>query len=102
MRAAITAGALLTALMAARGAASRAEAQQVTPRQQPGATITLYEPEQHDLYDGRFVLSASRVYMVGGLHDAAGWNHMDNAAASARPVKGSVEIDVDEIKEAYF
>ena len=98
MRAAITAGALLTALLAAQDAASRAEAQQVTPRQQPGATITLYEPEQHDLYDGRFVLSASRVHMVGGLHDAAGWNHMDNAAASVRPVAGSVEIDVDEIR----
>ncbi len=39
-----------------------ANAQEATPRRQPGAEITLYAPEQHDLYDGHFVLSAGRVY----------------------------------------
>ncbi len=73
---------------------------QATPRQQPGAAITLYAPEQHDLYDGRFVMSAGRVYMVGGLHDAPGWNHMDNAAGTVRPVTGTVELDVDEIRNS--
>ena len=58
----------------------------------------MYAPEQHDLYDGHFVLSAGRVYMVGGLHDASGWNHMDNDASRVHPVEGTVEIDVDEIK----
>jgi hypothetical protein len=71
---------------------------QSTPRQQPGAQITLYAPEQHDLYDGHFVLSASRVYMVGGLNDAAGWNHMANDASMIHPADGTVDIDVDEIK----
>ena len=33
-----------------------AEGQEATPRMQPGAAMTLYAPEQHDLYDGRFVL----------------------------------------------
>ena len=61
------------------------------PRQQPGATITVFAPEQHDLYDGHFVLSASRIYMVGGLNDAPGWDHMDNAAATVKPVTGTVE-----------
>ena len=60
---------------------------QSTPRRQPGADITLYAPEQHDLYDGHFVLSASRVYQVAGLHDAAGWNHMSNDASAIHPVK---------------
>lgn len=68
------------------------------PRQQPGATVTLYAPEQHDLYDGRFIISASRVYMVGGLADPVGWDHIDNAAKNLRPAAGTVEIDVDEIK----
>jgi hypothetical protein len=77
---------------------SVASAQQPNPRQQPGATITLFAPEQHDLYDGHFVLSANRIYMVGGLNDAPGWDHMDNAAATVKPVSGSVEIDVDELK----
>ena len=26
--------------------------------------MTVYTPEQHDLYDGRFVLSAGRVHKV--------------------------------------
>jgi hypothetical protein len=72
--------------------------QTANPRQQPGAAVTVFAPEQHDLYDGHFVLSATRVYMVGGLNDAPGWDHMDNAAAHLRPASGTVDIDVDEIK----
>jgi hypothetical protein len=73
-------------------------AQQPDPRQQPGAPITMYAPEQHDLYDGRFIMSASRVHMVGTLNDPPGWDHMDNAAANVRAVSGTAEIDVDEIR----
>ena len=80
-------------------AAVAALAQQAAnPRQQPGAAVTVFAPEQHDLYDGHFVLSANRIYMVGGLNDAPGWDHMDNAAAHLRPASGTAEIDVDEIK----
>jgi hypothetical protein len=72
--------------------------QQPNPRQPPGATITIFAPEQHDLYDGRFSISANRVYMVGGLNDAPGWDHMDNDAKSLRPASGTAEITVDEIR----
>ena len=72
-------------------------AQQATPRQPPGAEMTVYTPEQHDLYDGRFILSAGRVYMVGGLDDLPGWNHIDNDAATVHTVDGTVEVDVNEI-----
>src|SRR5687767_10660291 len=75
-------------------------AQQPNPRQQPGAPIHVYAPEQHDLYDGRFILSANRIYMVGGLDDPEGWEHLDNAAKTVKPVSGSVEIDVDEIRNS--
>lgn len=68
------------------------------PRQQPGATITMFAPEQHDLYDGRFVLSANRVHMVGTVADPVGWDHLDNAAATVRPANGTVELNVDEIQ----
>ena len=51
---------------------SIAAQQQADPRQQPGAAITLFAPEQHDLYDGHFVLSANRIYMAGGLNDPLG------------------------------
>ena len=68
------------------------------PRQQPGAQVTLFAPEQHDLYDGRFVVSASRIYMIGGLNDPPGWDHLDNDAKSLRPASGTAEIDVNEIQ----
>lgn len=74
----------------------QARAQQATPRQQPGAEITLYAPEQHDLYDGRFVLEAGRIYQVGTLHDPPGWDHIGNDAADLRPVHGTASVDVDE------
>ena len=87
----------LAAAVAAAGAVASAQ-QPANPRQQPGAAVTVFAPEQHDLYDGRFILSAGRVYMVGGLNDAPGWNHMDNGATQLRPAAGTVAIDVDEIR----
>lgn len=85
-------------ITAAATAQSRAGGQTpVNPRQQPGAQIHIYAPEQHDLYDGRFVISAGRIHMVGGLNDPEGWDHLDNDAKTVRPVRGTAEIDVDEI-----
>lgn len=88
----------LLATAAIVAAAPGAQGQEATPRRQPGAEIALYAPEQHDLYDGRFVLSANRVYQVGGLDDPAGWDHIGNDARNVRPVDGEVTIDVDEIR----
>ena len=94
---------VLTAVFAgAWGAAvigdqAQAPASAPNPRQQPGAPITLFAPEQHALYDGRFIISGGRVHMVGTLNDPVGWNHMDNEAKTVKPVGGTVEIDVDEI-----
>ena len=70
---------------------------QATPRSQPGADMTVYTPEQHDLYDGRWVLSGGRVYQVGRLEDPPGWDHIGNDAANVHAVEGTVEIDVNEI-----
>src|SRR5687767_13179258 len=75
-----------------------AAAQQPNPRQQPGAMVHIYAPEQHDLYDGHFVISANRIYMVGGLNDPDGWDHLDNEAKNVRPVAGTADIDVNEIQ----
>src|SRR5215207_10177790 len=72
--------------------------QKPDPRQQPNAPITVFAPEQHDLYDGRFIVSANRIYMVGTVNDPPGWDHMDNAAATLRPAAGAVEVNVDEIR----
>ncbi len=91
----MTCGLLTVAALAQQPAAPAAN-----PRQQPQAMVTMYAPEQHDLYDGHFVVSANRIYMVGGLNDPVGWDHMDNAAATVRPAAGSVELDVDEIQNS--
>jgi hypothetical protein len=69
---------------------------QATPRQQPGADVTLYAPEDHDLYDGRFIISANRIYQTGTLDDPPGWNHIGNDASNLREVSGTAELDVDE------
>ncbi len=71
--------------------------QPVNPRQQPGAQVHIFAPDQHDLYDGHFVISANRIHMVGGLNDPEGWDHLDNDAKTVKPVSGTAEIDVNEI-----
>ena len=90
---------ILAALMLAAfvAACADSDAETATARKQPGAEVELYAPEQHDLYDGRFVLTAGRMYQVGQLDDRPGWDHMGNDASTAHSVEGSVEIDVDEI-----
>ena len=85
---------VLVVVLSAAGVAQ----QPPNPCQQPGAMVTLYAPEQHDLYDGRFVVSTNRIYMVGGLNDPAGWHHLDNDATTVRPVSGTADIDVNEIQ----
>ena len=59
--------------------------------------MDLYAPNQHDLYDGKFVISGSRIYQVGTLNDESPWDHMGNDGSNLRPVGGTAEIDVDEI-----
>ncbi len=88
----------LLAVAATMSTSTAALAQEATSRAEPEAEISLYAPDQHDLYDGRFVLSAGRVHQVGRLDDAPGWDHMDNDAVTVRPVDGTGEIDVDEIR----
>ena len=87
----------LVALACVSLATALSAQQSPAPRQQPGAGIHIFAPEQHDLYDGHFVLSAGRIYMVGGLNDPPGWDHMDNAAATVKPVSGSVDLDVNDL-----
>ncbi len=69
-------------------------------RQQPGTDMTIYSPALHPLYDGEFHLTAGRTYMVGGLNDKPGWDHIDNEAKGARAVEGTATIDVNELKNS--
>jgi hypothetical protein len=56
----------------------------------------MFTPEQHPLYDGRFVVTGSRVHQVGTLSDASPWDHMGDDATNLRPVGGTIEVDVNE------
>lgn len=67
-------------------------------RQQPGTDTGTYSPQMHQHYDGAFHLSAQNLYMVGGLFDEPGWDHIDNEAKTVHATPGLVTIDVDEIK----
>ena len=67
------------------------------PRTQPGTAMGLYAPGQHDLYDGKFIISGGRIYQVGTLNDESPWDHMGNDGSNLRPVGGTAEINVDEI-----
>lgn len=63
---------------------------------QPGTTLGIYAPDQHPLYDGRFIITGSKVYQVGRLDDASPWDHMGDDGTTARAVEGTLDIDVDE------
>ena len=62
------------------------------PRSQPGTEMGIYTPEQHDLYQGRFLLGAGALHQVGSLSDPPGWDHIDSNAENVSPVEGTVEI----------
>jgi hypothetical protein len=78
-------------------ATSSQPAAAATATGQPGAEMAIYAPSQHLLYDGRFILSGSRVYQVGTLSDPSPWDHMGDAGTNLRAVSGTIEVDVDEI-----
>ncbi len=67
------------------------------PRTQPDTEMGIYSPSQHDLYDGKFVISGARIYQVGTLNDPSPWDHIGNDGANLRPVGGTAKFDVDEI-----
>ena len=68
------------------------------PRMQPGTAMQLYAPQQHELYDGHFVIRGSRIYQVGTLDDGSPWDPMGDDASNLRAVHGTVEFDVNEIE----
>lgn len=66
------------------------------PRAQPDTEMSLYAPEQHELYDGRFIITGQKIYQVGTLNDESPWDHMGDDATNLRSVEGSIFLDVNE------
>ena len=69
--------------------------QPANPVNNPGHRSRCLRPNS-TIYDGHYILSANRIYMVGGLNDP-GWDHMDNDAKTVKPVAGTAEIDVNDL-----
>ena len=69
-------------------------------RSQPGTAMSLYTPEQHELYDGEFNIVGRSMYQVGTLDDTSLWDHMGDNASNVRRVGGQVTIDVNEIENS--
>jgi hypothetical protein len=68
------------------------------PRTQPETAMGMYAPNQHELYDGRFIIRGTRIYQAGTLGDSSPWNHMGDDARNLRAVDGEISFDVNEIE----
>ena len=74
----------------------QAENLEIGPRSQPATEMGFYTPEQHELYDGQFVITGQNIYQVGVLNDLSPWDHMGNDATNVRPVQGEIHLSVNE------
>lgn len=70
------------------------EAQFGTPKGDEGTRI--FRATEHPFYSGKFHLIGQRGTLVGGMKDSSPWDHMDYAGHHLYPVKGKIEMDVDE------
>jgi hypothetical protein len=76
---------------------ARAENRQFgTPQNSEGTRI--FHATEHPYYSSAFHISGSRTRLVGSMEDVSPWDHLDYAGKRLLPVKGSVEIEVDETK----
>ena len=80
------------------GCGSNIENEGQNNESQSSKKMTIYTPDQHQLYDGHFKLQGGHVYQVGKLNELPPWDHMGNDAQNITPVEGTIMIDVNEIE----
>src|SRR6185437_11746868 len=54
-------------------------------------------PLKHPHYSGEFHLTGDRATLIGSMRDAAPWDHLDYAGKHLTAVKGTIEIEVNEL-----
>jgi len=69
-----------------------------TPKEGEGTRI--FKATEHPFYSGRFHLSGKKSTLVGSMSDVAPWDHLDYAGKHLTPVRGSIEINVNDITNA--
>lgn len=66
-----------------------------TPKEEEGTRI--FTADEHPYYSGQFRLSGQKATLVGGINDLAPWDHLDYAGKRLVAVRGSIDIDVNEL-----
>lgn len=74
---------------------SAEEGQFGAPKGSEGTRI--FKATEHPHYTGQFQISGQRATLVGSMRDTSPWDHLDYAGKRLTPVKGIIEIDVNEV-----
>lgn len=75
--------------------ASAEEGQFGTPKGAEGTRI--FKATEHPYYSGEFRFKGERTTLVGSMRDTSPWDHLDYAGKRLNSVKGTIEIDVNEM-----
>jgi hypothetical protein len=66
-----------------------------TPKETEGTRI--FNATEHPFYGGEFHLKGEQATLIGSMRDTPPWDHLDYAGKRLNSVKGSVDIDVNEL-----
>ncbi len=75
--------------------ANAEEGQFGTPKGSEGTRI--FKATEHPYYSGQFRIRGQKATLIGSMQDAAPWDHLDYAGKRLNPVKGTIEINVNEL-----
>jgi hypothetical protein len=71
------------------------EGQFGTPKGTEGSRI--FKATEHPYYSGEFRFKGERTTLIGSMRDPSPWDHLDYAGKRLSSVKGTIEIDVNEM-----
>ncbi len=71
------------------------EGQFGTPKGMEGTRI--FKATEHPFYSGEFHLKGERATLLGSMRDTPPWDHLDYAGKRLTTVKGTIDIDVNEL-----
>lgn len=71
------------------------EGQFGTPKGAEGSRI--FKATEHPYYSGEFRIKGERATLIGSMRDTSPWDHLDYAGKRLNSVKGTIEIDVNEV-----
>ena len=66
-----------------------------TPKGVEGTRI--FNATEHPFYSGEFRLKGDRATLIGSMGDTPPWDHLDYAGKRLMPVKGTIDIAVNEV-----